>query len=545
LLEGIRNLIARKTTDLAPSKMGAEYMRGGRGIVFSNWNPSLRSAQDEVTSSWDKASARTIDTIHNSGWIAGAIDQAVANTVGVGLRLKAAPESEAFGMDEKSAREWARKVEQRFGLWANNKIECDIEGRRTFGQMQAAMLRSYFATGEAFAEIPWKKRLQFGTKMRMIPSHRVSRKDDSFTNVVQGVRMDNDGFPLGYTATKKDRILGEIEWDVPAFDAMWRPRVVHCFDGMPGQVRGITPLVPALRVCKQYDQLSDATLTASIIQTVFAATIKSEMPTEEAMQGLLTPQEQAKMAAAGTSVWDAWFSAQSGWYDKATFDVGINGRFAHLFPGQELEFQSAQHPSSDYKDFALHLLREIARCLGLTYESATGDYDGATYSSVRMATGEIFPITLYRRAYIIAPACQAGYEAWLEEDIETGGTPFPGGIAAFHAQRSAVCRAFWRGSPKPQADDVKTATAHQIWRDMGVLTDEMIANDLGTDIEDVYVQRAREAEMRQMYGLKDAQEREDEARQEQLEAAKQDALEGPKDQPVKEKKPTRPVKRGT
>jgi capsid protein len=121
-----------------------------------------------------------------------------------------------------------------------------------------------------------------------------------------------------------------------------------------------------------------------------------------------------------------------------------------------------------------------------------------------MGAGEIFAITKMRRENIVAPFCQAGYEAWLEEEIERGDIPFPGGLAGFWEHKTAACRAAWRGSPKPQADDQKTATAHQIWRNMGVITDEVIASDIGLDIEDVYAQRAREKEMREQYNLPEA-----------------------------------------
>ena len=151
----------------------SEFMRGGRGVTFGGWMPFLRDAKDDVGSSWAAAAARAIDTIHNSGWIAGAIDQAVANTVGVGLRLKAAPEYEQLQMTDQEARDWSRKVEQRFGLWADNKVEFDIEGRMTFGQAQAAVLRSYIAMGEAFAEFPYRLRRNYGSKCRLVSPHRV------------------------------------------------------------------------------------------------------------------------------------------------------------------------------------------------------------------------------------------------------------------------------------------------------------------------------------------------------------------------------------
>jgi lambda family phage portal protein len=502
-------------------RVRTDYMRGGRGVLFNKWRPFLREASTEVSQNWDLAASRALDIIHNSGWIAGAIDQAVANTVGIGLRLKSTPDIKTLNMDQKTAGDWTRLVENRFALWANSPIECDIEGRRHFGQMQGAAFRSYIATGEILSELPWNQRpgTTYGTKVRLIPPQRLSRRTDLLRNLIGGVRMDKDGFPVSYLAIKVDPFftnadaftgfgtgsVGFATYEVPARDGLNRPRVVHVFDGAIGTVRGITPLVPALQVAKQFDQLSDATLMASIIQTVFAATITTpDQPTEDAVEGLLTPQEQSKMRAEGMSPFEAWFEAQSGWYDTATMDVGLNGRIAHLFPGQKMEFHKNEHPNTTYKEFSAHLLRELARCLGLTYESATGDYEHANYSSARMASGEIFEITRYRRRNIIQPFCQPAYEAWLEEEIMRGpdqGIPFPGGIEAFVGQRAAACAAEWRGTPKPQADDYKLAKSHAEWYAMGVVPAEFIANDLGLDIDDVYRQRAHEYELRQLYKL--------------------------------------------
>jgi lambda family phage portal protein len=481
----------------------SEYMRGGRNVTFAKWQPALRDADVTVQNAWDKAAARLVDVIHNSGWLAGAIDQATANTVGTGLRLKAQPENTLFGMDDKAAQAWARVVEQRFGLWANDKNEFDIEGRRTFGQMQAIAFKGWFGFGEIIAEIPWRKRAGlYGTKVRLIPPHKLTRKNDDLRRMKAGVVMDADGYPIAYEFTvKSGGQQFEQEVQLPARDRFGRARIVHVFDGLAGQVRGISPLVPALQVARQFDQLSDATLMNAIVSSVFAASITAQEPTEEVLAGMLTPQEQARMAATGTSAWEAWFEAQAGWYDQSTIDVGVNGRVAHLFPGQKLEFHTSGHPTSNYKDYSNHLLREIARCMGMAFESMTGDYTAATYSSVRMEANEIFEVTKYRRTNIVAPFCQPVYEAWLEEEVEAGRVEFPGGIEAFLANRAAACRADWRGAPKPQADDLKTAKAHQIYKTLGVMSDAMIAQDLGVDIEDVYMQRASEKAMREGLGL--------------------------------------------
>jgi capsid protein len=163
----------------------------------------------------------------------------------------------------------------------------------------------------------------------------------------------------------------------------------------------------------------------------------------------------------------------------------------------------SEHPNDTYEAFSKFLLREIATCLSMTVETLTGDYTGATYSSVRMATAEKWPLVLARRQNISGRFLQHVYEAWLEEEIEAGNVPFTGGLAAFFAQRSAACSAEWRGPARPQADDLKAAKAHEVYKRMGVMTDEMICNDLGVDVDDVYEQRSREAKKRERLGLPD------------------------------------------
>lgn len=492
--------------EVSRPRIGAAYMRGGRHVTFAGWRPPLREPQVDISSAWDTAAARVVDAIHNSGWLSGAIDQAVANTVGTGLRLKVSPESSLFGMSPADARAWGRMVEARFGLWADRKAECDVQGLRTFGELQAAAFRSWLGTGEVLAGLPYKKAPwnTAGTKVRLLMPHRLKRKTSNIERLIDGVYTDADGMPVAYLTTVKNEYQFEQERIVRARDAMGRPNVIHVFTGLPETHRGISPMVPALQVARQFDQLSDATLTAAILQTMFAATITGEEPTEELIEGLMAPQEFAQFKAGGGSVMEAYMMATGAYYDGTTFDTSINGRVAHLFPGQSLDFKTAQVPGIQFEAYVKMLLRELARCLGMLYESATGDYQHATYASLNAGTAEIYKITQARRASVLVPFCQPVYEAWLEEEIFEGRIEFPGGYDAFLANRAAACRAEWFGTPRPQGDDLKLAKAHEVWKRLGVMSDQMIANDLGVDIEDVYEQRAREAELRAEYRLPEA-----------------------------------------
>lgn len=479
----------------------AAYLRSQQlgASIFSFPAPSLRDATDDVKSSWVQAASRTIDMIHNNGWIAGVVDAMMSVMIGDGLQLNYKPDMTWAGWDEKQTSEWARLVERRFTAYSSDPWQVDAGGRYALPQLQAAAIRQWFATGEVLGELPSIPRagVQSNTKLRLLPSHWLTQKCDQLNGIEQGVYLDGAGAPVGYLFEVKGKYNNKVEVTKAARDAFGRPIIVHVFDGAVGQVRGITPLAPILRVMRDYDQLSNATLTAAMIQAIFAATIESTYPTSEVLDALKDQDEQDGLGAAGATRFDEFMGQKVGWHQNVDLDLGRNGKIAHLMLGETLKFNRSEHPNSTYEAFANFLLREVARAAGALFEDLTGDYRGATYSSIRMGIAKQWPLLLYRRKHIPTPLSQRLAEAWLEEEIDALRIPFPGGIAAFVENRSAVCRMDWRGPSKPVADEVKAATTHKLYRDMGVMTDEQICSDLGTDHEDVYLARAAEKQMRE------------------------------------------------
>lgn len=473
----------------------AAYMRGEQLPVFQGWRPALRSASDDVRSAWRLATSRAVDMIQNSGWLAGGAEQSRAGVVGSGLTLNAKPDAQALAMTEDEASEWARRVERRYESWAQNPWSCDAEGRYTLSQLGAHAYDHWQATGEVLATFPFFQRpgSEFSTKVKILPAWQLIDRSVE-PGLCQGVRMDATGTPISYLVNRRLPYGGIQEVDLVARDSAGRPITAHIFDGVPGQVRGITPFVSILKVSKQFDQLADATLTTSLIHAIFAATLKSTSLPEEVLESLQTGDEKQAQQLSQT---------KGRWYESVDINLGIGGRIAPLFPGDELDFLKSESPNDTYESFAKFLLRECSRAFALTYEEYTGDYAGATYSSIKMGTTVIWPRVLYRRKHIPARFHQYAYEAWLEEDIEADRTPFPGGIAGFLAHKDAATRAEWRGPAKPQADELKTAKAHQTWDAMGVISEEQICSDLGTDYDDVLEQRARAKSRRKALGLDD------------------------------------------
>ncbi|KQW30760.1 hypothetical protein ASE36_00195 [Rhizobium sp. Root274] len=467
------------------------FFQGGRNPLMVSWNPSLREHQDDVRKDWEKAAARAVEGVQNSGFLTKVLETEVGSVVGAGLRLSARPDAEGLGISQEAANKLARQVEGLFRSYSRNPIECDAGGRMSFGKMQQAYFASYKCYGEGLALLPKVVRpgARYISKVALLPPSRLCQKTDETENIVQGVRCDRDwGYPTGYVIKRKDRALGWQEVEIAAFDKDGAPQVVHTFDPAMGVTRGISPMAPILKVVRQVDQFADATLTTALLQTIFAATMKTTIPGLAGFDGLMTGKDRD----SGILDMEAFASAKGEWYDGAKIDLTQHGRIAQLFPGDELVFNEAKAPGAQFDQFMGWLMREIAAGAGVTYESATGDYRGATYSSIRMAGAIEWLNVLRRRENIIQPFCQAVYEAFLEEAIFTGRVQFPGGYSNFLAKREAACRASWSGPAQPQADDFKAARSHEVLKDMGATTLMEISASYGRDWDDDMRQRAEE-----------------------------------------------------
>jgi len=494
LLERVGRMLGGSAT--APRRPQAAYFQGERNLFLAGWKPRLREQQQDVQEAWERSAARAVSAVQNSGFIAGIVEVSSGAVVGKGLRMAARPDVDALGWEQEFSTKWARKAESRFRAWAEKPVLCDASAELTFGQMQQAAYASYLAFGEVFALLPLIAREigRSATKVKLLPPSRLVNVTDELTGVIQGVKVDEWGAHLAYRMRRKDRLTGWKEVDIQARDADGRPNVLLIKDPALATTRGISPLATVLKVVRQVDQYADATLTAALIQTIFAATVKSNISGQAAFDGLITQGDN------GPNI--GLYASQKGeWYDGANIDLTQHGRIAHMFPGDELEFTEAKTPGQQYDHFMGWLLREIARGAGVTYESATGDYRGATYSSVRMAGAVEWQTVLRRRSNIVVPFCDVIYEWWLDEEIRTGRLEYPGGYGKFAEQRDFAAQAAWTGPARPQADDFKTARAYEVRKDMQATTLAEIAEEYGRDWDDDARQRAAENALHEELGL--------------------------------------------
>jgi lambda family phage portal protein len=463
----------------------AQYLRDNSSGILTMRRAVTRDGSDSVRVAAERASALAWDFIHNSGWIAGAVDQIITDTIGDELKLSARPLLAKLGWSAEEITAWARLVEQEWYLHVWRPQEYSLNGTRTLAEDLDGVIRYYLAGGEAVGVVDYmpiglrkKYGIKTGTKVSLIAPHRLKRETNENVGLDQGIFHDENGRPIKYRMIGR-RLGMDFDVDVPAWSGALR-RVVHVMDrgDNPDSVRGISVLAPVLKVAAQYDQLADATLTTALLQTAFAATIKSPEPSIEAFQAIQELEDDdPELADDLMGVWTNRIDALK----ENGISMSDHGKINHLGPGEEFHMHTAATPGSQYIPFSQNLQREMARRLGVTFESFAMDHSNANYSSVRMAMSSVWPIVTRRRERIAAPFCQAIYESWLDEKIGTGAIPFKDGYAAFAANRELVCNAEWPGPAQPVADDYKATMAAAKRIELGLSATEDEASLMGRD----------------------------------------------------------------
>ena len=107
----------RKTRKDKPAAR-MEFMGHDRVGIINMRRAVTRDVKHDVLRSADRAYALAFDFMQNSGWVAGAADQIIADMIGTELKLNARPDLARLGYSDAERAAWCRLVENEWRRWS-------------------------------------------------------------------------------------------------------------------------------------------------------------------------------------------------------------------------------------------------------------------------------------------------------------------------------------------------------------------------------------------------------------------------------------------
>ena len=142
--------------------------------TLKTWQPAHYSSKSDLELNLKTLRERAFDLAINSPLGAAVISTLLNGTIGSGLKLYPQPKFKELGIPAEAAREWARRVQLEFALWAEG-LTCDYYRRNNFYELQRIAFQSYLTDGDIFCLF----KRQFGgspysLRLQLIESQRVS-----------------------------------------------------------------------------------------------------------------------------------------------------------------------------------------------------------------------------------------------------------------------------------------------------------------------------------------------------------------------------------
>jgi len=430
------------------------------------------------------------------------------SVIGIGLQFRSRIDRATLGMSPEAAKEWQRKAEAEFALWADHKRTCDAIGTNNFAGLQQLALQSWLMSGDVFPLIKRYKATPtspYTLRIHLIEADRVCTpsemagvltssstegKTKDGNRIYDGVEVDSEGMIVAYHIrnTYPNQFTSEkTEWTrIPAYGELTGlPNILHIMDSeRPDQYRGVTYLAPVIEELLQLRRYTESELMGALIQSFFTAWIKTNTdPTEIPMNE----------TGSGNVVGIAGEEPENISTSENEYEMGP-GSVLHLEEDEDVVFGNPNIPTSGFKSFVDTVCELVGAALEIPKDILLKNFN-SSYSASRGALLHAWEAFKMRRQWFVNDFCQPVYEIWLAEAVALGRIKAPG-FFNDPLIRAAWCGARWIGPAQGQLDPTKEAKAAIMNVDRGFKTHEQVTVEMdGGDWEENIEQLARENEL--------------------------------------------------
>ncbi|MBD1559493.1 phage portal protein [Vibrio sp. S9_S30] len=488
-----------------PQRQNAVFRGAGAGFggQLRDWNPQLQSVDDALLPVLTQAQARADDVIRNNGIAANGIQLHQDHIIGSEYRLSYKPNWHLLGI--KPDLGFVKDVEAVFRDIAEDpNCYIDAERKRTFTMMMRESVATHAYSGDVMAkpEMIQDPHSPFSTCIRMVAPKKVTNPSRMMdTNQFRaGVELNHLGQAVAYHVEQGGNRFGiGREWRrVPKRLRNGRIGFIHVFEPIEsGQTRGVNKFLSSLEQIKMLDTLQNTTLQKAIVNAMYAASIESELGSEDAMQFLLGSGQGGNNG----NPLDTLLTGYGDYY--AVNNVKLGGvKLPHLFPGDKINIHSAGSADNGFADLEKSIIRYIAAGLGLDYSQLSRNYSQMSYSTIRAAMNDSWRYFMGRRKIIANRFASLIFELLFEEMVIRKYITLPSKARySFQQRRHAWTRCDWIGAGRMAIDGLKEVKEAVLLIESGLSTYEEEAAKLGKDYQELFAQQVRESDERKAKGL--------------------------------------------
>lgn len=484
----------------APQVKG--YSEAGASITrraLKGFTPRSGSPREDIDYNNSTLRQRCRMLYMSSPVATAAINTNRTKIVGTGLTLKSTIDREVLGMTPEAAKEWQRKTESEWRLWAGKRQNCDALGMNNFEGLQQLALKSWLMSGDVF---PVLKRYKptplnpYSLRIHLVEADRISTPGEysggyaaaRFTEgvvpegkpgaghkIYDGVEVDDSGAVVAYYIRNTYPLQFVVE--APTWKRVevygkntGLPNILHVMDAeRPDQYRGVPYLAQVIEPLLQLRRYTESELMAALVQSFFTAWIttdtdQSEVPINEVGAGDIA-------GVPGVNPYEDNASENPNEYEMGP------GTVTHLAENENIVFGNPNIPTAGFDTFVKAICRQVGAALELPYDVLIKEFN-SSYSASRGALLEAWEAFKMKRIWFVDDFCQPIYEIWLAEAVALGRIKAPG-FFDDPLIRAAWCGAHWIGPVQGQLDPQKEANAAITLIDRGIKTHDQVTREMG------------------------------------------------------------------
>lgn len=449
------NAIKRAAT---MSRPGAVFKGAQVNRTTDDWYPTQLSIDQALKMDLrllrSRSRALERDNSYAAGYCLSLKDNVIgADTDGIGLQAM------VRGADGRPDRKLNAHIEDRFCTWGMPEY-ASANGQESWADQQRFYVGRLPTDGEVLYRLLPGFDNPFGFAVEFLDPDQLddtlnTMPDANGNEIRMGVEIDRWRRPIAYWL-----------WDRPPSEpGRQRTRVPAaqlCHDFVkiwPGQTRGVPWFAPAMFAWKMLDGFTEAEIMQS---RAAACTGGFFVSSGEDAQLWLGPDGKPVPDPQG---------------DRLTMDLEPNS-YRQLPPGMTYQGVDPTHPNSTYGEFEKAVLRMIAKPLGISYTTLSGNFENTNYSSGRMGllperdffkgVARWVALRLHRRVY-------AG---WLKQAALNGQLDLPSlEVSQYSAHR-------WQFRGWGWVDPLNDIQAKERMLRLGLTTRTQLAAEIGSDFSD-------------------------------------------------------------